>query len=162
MSDAPPVWSHLASKEMIDKTRAECGGVSLPPRIAFGSPDSVSAFLFHPMTPVVSCSSPSLRQQWRRGKNKSNRQERKVYIFFPWQSVLWLIFFRYFNFFFLVKSHPLPQRLAPIVILRFTVGFMQAFARTPWMPSRRRDLVGTSVWGSVDMCGRWWRTVAVG
>lgn len=84
---------------------------------------------------------------------------------FPWQSALWLR----------AACSPLspsvpvplctpphPQRLAPVVLLRLAVGFVQAFAGTPRVPRWRGDLVRPSVLGSVEMCGRRRGAVAVG
>lgn len=64
------------------------------------------------------------------------------------------IFRSIYQLFFLLRPLPHPQRLAPVVILRLAVGFMQALAGAPRMPSWRGDLVRPSMWGSMEVCGR--------
>ena len=59
-----------------------------------------------------------------------------------------------YQLFFLRTPLTHPQRLAPVVVLLLTVGFMQALAGTFGMPGWRGDLVRPRVWGSMDMFGR--------
>lgn len=122
---------------------------------------TASAFLLHPfILTAITLSSPlSLGQvkQWRRGKNGIDNLKKS---WFPLavsaleQSFHIFIFQLIYKMIFLLSSLPHPQRLAPVVILRLAVGFMQALAGSPRMPSWRWELVRPSVWGSVEMCGR--------
>ena len=148
--------------------QAEHGGGLLSPHSPLVSPDPDSAFLFHPflLTPVPSSSRLSLghAKQWRRGKNWTDEKERiavslgsqcsssELPIFISGPSI---------NSFSSFTPLPHPQRLAPVVVLRLAVGFVQALARTPRMPSWRGYLLRSSVWGSMEMCGRWWRAIAI-
>lgn len=144
--------------------QAEHGGGLLPPLSPLVSPDPASAFLFHPfiLTPVPSFSPLSLghAKQWRRGKNWTDQKESIMVSLGSQCSGSELPIF-IFQFFFLLTPLPHPPRLAPIVVLRLAVGFMQALAGTPRMPSWRGDLVRPSMWRSMEMCGRWWRAVAI-
>lgn len=87
---------------------------------------------------------------------RTRKKERIMVSLGSQRSVLELpifIFQSIYQFFFLLRPLPHPQRLAPVVILRLAVGFMQALAGAPRMPSWRGDLVRPSMWGSMEVCG---------
>lgn len=149
----------MASRDECNNNARLDGSSPLPTLLL--PPDPASAFLFHPPLPDTG---PLVRPivlgtcQAVEERKKLNGRERKN-CGFPPQSVLRLRALSFYPsvhlaiFFPLYTPPPHPQRLAPVVILRLAVGFMQALAGTPRMPGWRGALVGPSVWGSVEMCG---------
>lgn len=99
------------------------------------------------------------------GGEENTEQARKKNSWFPLavralaQSLLSSSRGPVYLFLCLLTPLPRPQGLAPVVVLRLAVGFMQALAGTSRMPSWRGDLVRPCVWGSMGMCG--WRCGAV-
>lgn len=156
LKTAGSVLSHLVSKDECNNNvgrmwrcvifSTSCLSIPVPP--------------LHPDTfPFVS---PTVRRTCQvLEERKKIEQTRKKLSCYPLavsalaRSFLSLFIFQsFYQFFFLHTPLPHPQRLAPVVVLRLAVGFMQALAGTPWMPTWRGDLVRPSMWGSMEMCGR--------
>lgn len=108
----------------------------------------------HPWAPMGTLQSHVHPWDLRLVKRKTQCR-RKNHCGFPWQSVLRL------RAKFL-HSLLAPQRLAPVIVLHFIVGFMQALAGAPGVSTWRGNLVGARVHGSMEVCGGGGGAIAVG
>lgn len=126
-------WSHLASRDERESTASRGSGAlsPLPRRFRF--------ILLPPHLAPGLCDMPTSEKE---GKSK----ERSMASFDSQSSVV--SFQPISRDLHPLEPLPLPQRLAPVILLRLSVGFVQALARTR-MPSWGWDLVRPGVRGSV-------------